>query len=401
MRSHTFALHGHPDLLDYYDPSSGFFFERATSGVCGIGVALRVEVPAGPDQVARAAEAARVALSRVETSSGPPPLIVGALPFDGERTNATLVMPRISIVRRDGQTWMIEAGQEGTPEPEIMPHEPPPEPWTSLRVRPDPAPEVYVEAARAARDRIRSGALDKVVLARTLIAESDHVFDIPALLERLRSVEPAAYVFAVNGFIGASPELLLARAGDTVRSNPLAGTIPRGADSDADAAAVQRLMASDKDRREHALVVDAVREALTPVCESLDVDEQPSPLHTSKVWHLSTEAAGILRSPAPGALDLAARLHPTPAVCGTPRGRALDEIRALEPVERGSYAGLVGWMDANGDGEWAVALRCAQVSGSVARLYAGAGIVAASEPEAELAETDAKFRGLLDALGYA
>jgi len=146
--------------------------------------------------------------------------------------------------------------------------------------------------------------------------------------------------------------------------------------------------------------VEAVRAALEPWCERIDVPSEPGLLHTSTLWHLATEVTGALRTPVPSALELAAQLHPTPAVAGTPRDAAMRAIADLEAIDRTLYAGTVGWMDARGDGEWAVALRCAEVQGSLALVFAGAGIVAASEPEAELAETDAKMRAMLDALGY-
>lgn len=399
MRARTFRLHGRPDLLDYYDPHTGFFFEHEDTGIVGVGTAVRIEVPPGPDQVARAAAEAAAVLAGVPTD-GVPPVVVGALPFDAT-TPAVLVIPTIAIMRRHGHTWMIVTGREGMPMPETMPHDLPPEPWASLRVEPDPAPEIYLAAVDTARDRIASGALHKVVLARTLVAQSDHDFDIATLLERLRVVERESYVFAVRGFLGASPELLLQRAGAEARTNPLAGTAARDTNPRADQAARALLLASDKDRREHAMVVDAVRAALEPVSERLDVDPEPGAIATSKVWHLSTEVRATLRAPAPNALALAGLLHPTPAVCGTPSDAALDAIRELEPVARGLYAGLVGWMDARGDGEWAVALRCAEVTGNTARLYAGAGIIAGSDARAEFAETDAKFRAILEALGYA
>ena len=195
-------------------------------------------------------------------------------------------------------------------------------------------------------------------------------------LARLREREPDAYAFAVHGFVGATPELLVARRGRSVVSNPLAGTVARAADPSEDRAAAERLLASRKDLLEHAPVVDAVRDALAPVCDELSVDASPALLGTGTVWHLSTSVRGTLRGPAPSALELAARLHPTPAVCGTPRDAAMAAIGRLEAIDRTLYGGIVGWMDADGDGEWAVVLRCAEIQGRIALLFAGAGIVA-------------------------
>ena len=263
-----------------------------------------------------------------------------------------------------------------------------------MRITQVPSQESYVDAVEKARARIRAGELQKVVLARMLVAQSDHDFDRRALLARLRAAEPDAYVFAVHGFIGASPELLVSRSGTRVRAQPLAGTIARRA------GAAEALLTSVKDRAEHEFVVDAVRTALEPICSSLSV-EGPSVIATSTVLHLATTVEGTLRDPAMTSLDIAALLHPTPAVCGTPPSAARDAIAELEDIDRALYAGLVGWSSAEGDGEWAVSLRCAEVAGRIALLFAGAGIVADSDPQAELAETDVKFRSMLEALGYA
>jgi isochorismate synthase len=387
-------LDDEPDLLPYFVPDDGVFFEHPSRALVTIGSAQTISVPGGPDLVGRAARAVGEVLSRVRYD-GPPPVVVGALPFD-EATPATLVLPSIALIHADGETWKIEIGEprdlEGAAVPTL--------PRGSLRVTSVPDPNAYVSAVSDARARIRSGALEKVVLARMLIAQSDHEFDRRALLARLRAAEPDAYTFAAGGFIGASPELLVSRDGKTVRARPLAGTIARRADPAADRDAARTLVHSEKDRAEHALVVAAVREALSSVCDPLEVNSTPYAMSTSKVWHLATEFAGRLRSPM-DALSLVSKLHPTPAVCGTPREAARTAIKDLEQIERALYAGAVGWVDARGDGEWAVALRCAEMQGRIALLFAGAGIVADSDPEAELAETDAKFRSMLEALGYA
>ena len=379
------------DLLDYYDPSSGFFFEHGDDGIVGVGAALRITVEPGPDHVARAAALVRDALASIASSRDAVPIACGAIPFDGT-SKTTLVVPALSIVRRGGRAWMIEVGREGVALPETVPHAPPPEPWDTLRVSSESSPSSYVSAVGEAVARIRAGALRKVVLARTVLAESDHPFDVPSLLEALRTVEPDAYRYGVRGFLGATPELLVAVEGSTVRAQPLAGTLARSAGTAAE------VLASDKDLQEHAIVVDEVRAALSRDVR-LDDPEPPFALATSKLWHLATSVSGSLTSPS-DALSLAALLHPTPAVCGSPRDVAMRTIAELEPSPRGLYAGTVGWVDANGDGEWAVSLRCAEIDGNRARLFAGAGIVTGSDPAAELAETDAKMLALLDALQY-
>ncbi len=395
-----------PDLLTWYRPGDGFAFERHGRGVVSHGAAVRVAVPAGEGQVARAAALAREALARVgRPVYGPPPVIVGALPFDG-MTPASLVIPRDAVVRTgDGPAWRfrLDGGDErgGGPgsrgsnlvDADLA------APFGAFDLEPVPEPEAYVAAVAEARRRIVAGELEKVVLARMLVARADRDIDRTALLTRLRAREPDAYAFAFHGFVGATPELLVARHGTEVRSEPLAGTIARASDAAEDRAAAERLLGSHKDRLEHAPVVAAVRDALAPVCETLQTDASPSLLATGAVWHLRTSVTGSLREPAPSALELAASLHPTPAVCGTPRARAMAAIDELESIDRTLYAGIVGWMDADGDGEWAVVLRCAEIQGRIALLFAGAGIVADSEPSAELEETAAKFRSMLGALG--
>ncbi|MFN2614291.1 MAG: chorismate-binding protein, partial [Actinomycetota bacterium] len=302
LRARTTKLRGKPDLLDYYDPATGFYFERGNEGIVGVGAAVRIAVPAGPDHVARAARLAAEALSSIDGEA----IVTAAIPFDGS-AEFELVVPALAIVRRGKRAWMIETGAVGTALPETMPHDPPPEPWDTLRVASEAPPSSYEEAVAEARARISAGELDKVVLARTVVAESDHPFDVPRLLEKLRTVEPDAYRFGVRGFVGATPELLVAREGARVIARPLAGTIARALDPDG-----SRLLASPKDQAEHRFAAEAVRSTLSSVAR-LDTPEPAFALSTSKLWHLATWVGGELRAPAPDALTLASILHPTPA----------------------------------------------------------------------------------------
>ena len=185
-----------------------------------------------------------------------------------------------------------------------------------------------------------------------------------------------------------------------MRSTPLAGSAPRSGDPEEDRANADALLASAKDREEHAIVVEAIEDVLGTFCEHLDHDREPVLVETANVWHLATRFEGQLRDPSPNVVELVAALHPTPAVGGTPTAVATAAIDELEPFDRGGYAGAVGWMDAEGDGEWAIALRCARLDGQRATLYAGAGIVADSQPADELDETDRKFRAFLDSLRW-
>ncbi len=249
----------------------------------------------------------------------------------------------------------------------------------------------------------------KVVAARSVLAEADGPLDPEVVAAALLVRHPAANVFAVDltaagragaTLIGATPEVLVTRRGDELTLRPLAGTIARHPDPDIDTARARELLASAKNRAEHAYLVDTVREQLTPICRDLDIPAQPELISTREVWHLATPIRGRLRDPAVTALDLARLLHPTPAVCGTPTESALDTIIELEG-DRGFYAGAVGWCDDRGDGEWVVAIRCAELAadGRTLRAYGGCGIVAASDPAAELAETTVKLRTFLGALG--
>lgn len=271
-------------------------------------------------------------------------------------------------------------------------------------VTPVPTPAIYAGGVAEAVRRIRAGELRKVVLARTIEVAADRTFDPRRLAHRLRAVDPHAFSFIAPAdggvLVGATPELLVSRQGSEVRANPLAGSAPRSGDKAEDRANADALAASAKNREEHAIVVEAIASALRPRCATLTWDPEPVLLETANVWHLSTRFRGRLAEPAPSALELALALHPTPAIAGAPTDAALAAIAQLEAFPRGAYAGPVGWVDADGNGVWAIALRCALLSGDRATLYAGAGIVGASEPDDEVDETDRKFRAFLDALRW-
>jgi isochorismate synthase len=389
------------DLLAAYEPP-GVFFEHRGEGVAGA-----IDVPsATPSEV--------VEMLRGEFGTGATavrPVAVGALGFDPEvRQLHGLVIPRRAVRRgSDGRTWRIDTAVPGIEGHDAPPFErvtgsAPHDAFTALQLREAPAAAGYADAVAKAVDRIRSGELRKVVLARTIEVEAGRTLDPRPLLHRLRAVDPDAYTFAMptdeGVIVGASPELLVSRRGRQVRSNPLAGSAARSGDPEEDRANADALAGSSKDREEHAIVVEAVAETLRPLCDELTWDPEPVLRETPNVWHLSTSFVGVLRDPAPTALDLVAGLHPTPAIAGSPTNAALAVIEELEPFDRGRYAGPVGWIDAEGDGEWAIALRCAELLGDRATLFAGAGIVADSYPSLEVDETERKFRAFLDALRW-
>jgi len=263
---------------------------------------------------------------------------------------------------------------------------------------------VPVEGWQASVDeavaRIGRGEIDKVVLARDIVAQSDEPVHIGAILQRLNDAFPECWTFSVDGLIGATPELLVRRQDDHVTSRVLAGTIRRSSNSDRDDQLAAALMGSDKDQEEHIYAVESVASALAKYCTDLKVPEQPFVLQLANVQHLATDVTGELANPVT-ALALAAALHPTAAVCGTPTERALAIIAELEGMDRGRYSGPVGWIDHQGNGEFGIALRCAQVEDDNfmrLRLFAGCGIVAGSSSEAEVAESQNKFAAMKDAL---
>jgi isochorismate synthase len=396
------------DLLVGYQPDMGFFFERRGFGVAGASALLTFSA-AAPGNLDGPMERVRSAIRRGRQIA---PIAAGGISFSGSRKghpSHELVVARRAVRRGTDGTWRLDAAFVGETDHAARPIErvPPGSPhaaFAPMQLHEVPAPAEYGEAVRRAVERIRGGELRKVVLARTIEVNAGRTLDPRRLAHRLRAVDPDAYTFAVPTavgiLVGASPELLVSRSGRRVSSNPLAGSAPRSGDPDEDRANADALIASSKDREEHAIVVEAVAAILSPFCDQLRWDPEPVLRETPNVWHLSTVFTGLLREPPPTALELVAALHPTPAVAGTPTEVALATIAELEPFDRGSYAGPVGWIDADGNGEFAIALRCAELRDDRAVLYAGAGIVADSDPAAEIDETDRKFRAFLDALRW-
>lgn len=398
------------DLLAAYPGHGGFFFERDGVGVAaGQGPGLDAGAETDLDDAAGFAAPILDRLRGIEGASGASPVVVGALPFSPDGL-AHLQIP-IRAIRRgeDGASWLVDmtpgddAGEGFAPGrvAGAFPHDA----FTDVQVRERPEAPAYEAAVATAVTRILEGELRKVVLARTIKVDAGRTLDPRALVHRLRAVDPHSYAFAAPtspgaSLVGASPELLVRREGNEIRSTPLAGSAPRSGDPEEDRHSADALAASAKEQEEHAIVVEAIAETLGPRCERLDWDPEPKLVETANVWHLATRFRGVLRDPAPSALELVADLHPTPAVCGRPVGPARALIAELEPFERGCYAGPVGWMDAAGDGEWAIALRCAELEDARATLFAGAGIVSGSEPERELEETERKFQAFLDSLRW-
>jgi menaquinone-specific isochorismate synthase len=378
---------------------------RRGEGLVGWGVAAARRT-GGPDRFADASrwwiEQAGAAVVRDEVGEPGSGLVCfGSFAFGDAPGDSTLVVPEVVVGRRGTTTWVTTIGVGAIP--------------SHHRVAATDEPEAPVEVSFAdgalsgaewetvvaeAVRRINDGALDKVVLARDLLATAEGDIDVRWPLRRLAERYPMCWTFHVDGLFGATPEMLVRRERGLVTSRVLAGTIRRTGDDGRDLALAATLARSSKDLEEHEYAVRSVADALAPYCTSMNVPEAPFVLHLPNVMHLATDVAGVIGDRAPAtSLDLADALHPSAAVGGTPTPVATALIDEIEGMDRGRYAGPVGWMDADGDGEWGLALRSAEIDGAGVRLFAGCGIVAESEPAAELAEAQAKFVPVRDALG--
>jgi isochorismate synthase len=375
--------------------------DNGTGTGTGTGQAITIEPPftlCGPTGVLVADGVqgcySEVAAAQSALRSGAAPIVLGALAFDADGPAALMVphMVRRTTGLPDWPTGPLPAVRIAAAVPTLNEHR--------ARVR------------RACDQLAAPGStLHKVVLARALRLAADAPLDARVILHRLVMTDPAGYGYLVDlsaaggrysgmALVGASPELLVARDGDRVTCQPFAGSAPRAADPDRDAATGAALADSAKNRHEHQLVIDTTAEALRPLCSELTVAPTPKLSRTAALWHLCTPISGRLRDTSTTAMDLALALHPTPAVGGVPTDAATKLIATLEG-DRGFYAGAVGWCDVRGDGVWAVSIRCAQLSADrrTALAHSGGGIVAESDPDDEVAETTMKFVTILTALG--
>ncbi|WP_188836751.1 isochorismate synthase [Flexivirga endophytica] len=329
-------------------------------------------------------------------------IAVGSFAFAAASdAGGVLHVPAIVIGRRNGVAWVTttSTAAELPSTPKLQSGEIPQAPKVSEVTHGSLTDAEWTAAVGAAVGRIQSGALDKVVMARDVVIRSETDIDPRYLLRNLSDSYPNTWTYSVDGLIGATPEMLLRRQKGLVTSRVLAGTIRRTGDDEHDLALAASLARSSKDLEEHEYAVRSVADAMSPHCSSMNVPESPFVLHLPNVMHLATDVAGVLHEDV-SSLTLAASLHPSAAVCGTPTLAARDLIAELEQMDRGRYAGPVGWLDAAGDGEWGIALRCGELeTPSQMRLFAGCGIVAGSEPESELGESDAKLVPMRQALG--
>ncbi|WP_396133145.1 isochorismate synthase MenF [Agromyces sp. 3263] len=410
-------------LIPRADPRHPLLWMRRGEGIVGLGETLRVET-SGASRVKDAAAAwtELAADADVDDRVGLPGtglVAFGAFAFaDHSASSSVLVVPELVLGRRDGRAWVTrithasgaagasgDRGGDGSEDAAAAVPLAIPEPAPKRRV-PRVAftpgavpPEAYESAVAEAVRRIDAGELEKVVLARQLLGELHEEDGLRATITRLAEDYPDTWVYAVDGLIGASPETLVRVDHGTVSARVLAGTTSRGAGDASDRERATALAASPKDLAEHALAVASAVKRLAPHTARLDASPEPFTLQLPNLWHLATDLKGTLGDGS-SSLDLVQAVHPTAAVAGTPRRVALRVLAELEGFDRGRYAGPVGWIDGDGDGEWAIALRCAQVEpdGTVA-AYAGCGIVHDSRPADELAETVMKFRPIVEAFG--
>ena len=343
--------------------------------------------------------------SELPGAYGTSPLAIGSFTFDPDRSEerSVLIVPKVVIGRRAGQSWMTTIGDRPS-RLSLPPVGEPLEAPSGLRLRQGSMSErVWMQIVGEVIRLIRSGEVEKVVLARDLIIEADAPIDVRWVVNRLIDRYPTCWTYLVDKLVGATPELLIRRQGGLATSRVLAGTVsldPKNTNSLVKAA---ELATSSKDVAEHEFAVESVARALEPYCSAMNVPEAPSVLPLPNVMHLATDITGVTE-PNSSSLALAAALHPSAAVCGTPTFAAREVISELESMDRGRYAGPVGWVDSQGDGEWAIALRGGQVkqdSPETIQLFAGCGLVTDSDPAAELAETKAKFLPMLQAFGLA
>jgi menaquinone-specific isochorismate synthase len=397
-----------PNLLSLLPADGGLAWINGVAnnqmGIVGWGEVTRSSFQ-GPERFSRAQ---RWWSQQCSVSKGDEPIAFASFAFDKDPGTSVLVIPEVAITRTPTGTRLTITSDVAISDTQLAgvlseinrPHAVA-QGINNVTWLPGSRPVFeWQSSVDTAVSRINSGELDKVVLARDIVAQLDEPLHVGALLIRLNESFPECWTFCVDGLVGATPELLIRRDGEHVTSRVLAGTMRRSRDTDRDGQLAAELLDSDKDQEEHVYAVESVAAALATHCTDLNVPERPFILRLANVQHLATDVTGELVDAAP-ALALAASLHPTAAVCGTPTERATHVIRELEGMNRGRYSAPVGWLAANGDGEFGIALRCALIETEdrkTLRLFAGCGIVAGSNGESEVAESQAKFAAMKSAL---
>jgi len=391
----------HLPLLDLLPDSNPVAWLRAGEGLVGWGSFATTTVR-GPE---RFADARKWWLKQLESfaitnsvhGNGTGPVLFASFSFSSDE-ESVLIIPQVIVGKKGDKSWITWIGSSPQPDlnvraPDLIHNS---ITWDSA----DHADDAWKSRVSTAVDRIQSGKLDKVVLARDFTGHSDQDIEPRTILKKLAAEYPSTWNFAVAGLVGATPELLLRLSRKMVTSRVLAGTISKTGDDERDLALAASLARSSKDLEEHLYAVKSVADALEPFCTSTNVPDAPYVLHLANVMHLATDVTGAIAEKLAhvDAFTILEQLHPSAAVCGTPREQAGQLITEIESMSRGRYAGPVGWIDAAGDGELGIALRCGQINGDSIRIFAGCGIVAGSDPDKELAESVAKLVPMRSAL---
>lgn len=397
----TARLGEHPPLLELLPDSAPLTWVRGGDGLVGWGEYAKTIV-SGPNRFSDARiwwhqQLEKLAISDSVHASGTGPILFTSFSFDPDE-DSILVIPSVVVGMRNGSSWITWIGDQAQPKlsENTQNLEDAEYNWGDGSLSPA---EWQIRVSKAIT-KIEGSDLDKVVLARDLKINSHRTIDPRKILRNLSADYPSTWIFAVNGLIGATPELLLRLSRGMVTSRVLAGTISKTGDDEKDLALAASLARSSKDLEEHSYAVQSVADALDTFCTSTNVPESPFVLHLANVMHLATDVTGALveSKKSVDAFTILEKLHPSAAVCGTPTEVAARLIKEIEGMSRGRYAGPVGWLDARGDGELGIALRCGQITDNEIRIFAGCGIVAGSSPEKELSESNAKFAPMRNAL---
>lgn len=391
----------HLPLLDLLPDSNPVAWLRAGEGLVGWGNFATTTV-SGPE---RFADARKWWLKQLESfaitnsvhGNGTGPVLFASFSFSPDE-ESVLLIPQVIVGKKGDKSWITWIGSSPQPDlnvsaPDLIHNS---ITWDSD----ERADDAWKSRVSTAVDRIQSGKLDKVVLARDFTGHADQDIEPRTILKKLAAEYPSTWNFSVAGLVGATPELLLRLSRKMVTSRVLAGTISKTGNDERDLALAASLARSSKDLEEHLYAVKSVADALEPFCTSTNVPDAPYVLHLANVMHLATDVTGAIAEKLAhvDAFTILEQLHPSAAVCGTPREQAGQLITEIESMSRGRYAGPVGWIDAAGDGELGIALRCGQINGDSIRIFAGCGIVAGSDPDKELAESVAKLVPMRSAL---
>ncbi len=397
----TSRIGEHLPLLELLPDLEQLSWVRGGEGIVGWGVHATTTV-SGRDRFEDARkwwhqQLETFSISNSVHGSGTGPVLFTSFSFD-RNEESVLIIPKVVVGQKGSNSWITWIGSGA--QPQLLESASTFAPSSFTFSEGTLSANQWKERVTEAIKRVQSNSVEKVVLARDIVASSDSEIDARPILKKLASEYPSTWVFSVDGLVGATPELLLRLSRGMVTSRVLAGTIPKTGDDEKDLALAASLARSSKDLEEHEYAVRSVAEALDPFCSSTNVPESPFVLHLANVMHLATDVTGALIESKQhiDAFSLLKNLHPSAAVCGTPRNIAFDVIEEIEGMDRGRYAGPVGWIDASGDGELGIALRCGQITDREIRIFAGCGIVAASNPEKEVEESNAKMIPMRSAL---